>query len=141
MLYLETLLIRLFASRLLWPLLTSSLSVTVIPFEAYVQASPGTTRFFPSIYLPHLLLLVLGSYWTSSCWATLSPTIAYMRFLRHIAKSFRIRQARGLPLPSFRFHLTMDTLAFCYVFPATGQTPEFHRLEKRAPPGAPTKRL
>ena len=47
-----------------------------------------------------------------------------------------VRQARGLPVvslfphsASFRFHLAMDTLDFGYVFPATGQTPDFHRLE------------
>ena len=31
---------------------------------------------------------------------------------------FSIRQARCLTLTSFRFHLTMDTLALCYVIPA-----------------------
>ena len=36
----------------------------------------------------------------------------------------------GSPNPaSFRFHLTMDTLAFGYVLPTTGRTPDLHRLE------------
>ncbi|MCI1352721.1 MAG: hypothetical protein LKG90_09955, partial [Lachnospiraceae bacterium] len=36
----------------------------------------------------------------------------------------------GSPNPaSFRFHLTMDTLAFSYVLPTTGRTPDLHRLE------------
>ncbi|MGI6003703.1 MAG: hypothetical protein ACOX74_08830, partial [Lachnospiraceae bacterium] len=30
---------------------------------------------------------------------------------------------------SFRFHLTMDTLAFGYILPTTGRIPDFHRLE------------
>ncbi len=47
-----------------------------------------------------------------------------------------VRQARGLPvvslLPhpaSFRFHLTMDTLAFGCTLPATGRVRDFHPLE------------
>jgi len=40
-----------------------------------------------------------------------------------------VRQARGLPPASFRFRLTTDTLAFGYIFPATGQIPDFHQLE------------
>ena len=35
-----------------------------------------------------------------------------------------------LPHPaSFRFHLTMDTLAFGYTLPATGRVRDFHPLE------------
>ncbi|MGI6003265.1 MAG: hypothetical protein ACOX74_06490, partial [Lachnospiraceae bacterium] len=30
---------------------------------------------------------------------------------------------------SFRFHLTVNTLAFGYVLPTTGRTPDLHRLE------------
>jgi len=40
-----------------------------------------------------------------------------------------VRQAGGLPPASFRFHLTVDTLAFGCIFPAAGQIPDFHRLE------------
>ena len=86
-----------------------------------MQTSPGTTRFFPSIYLPHLPPLVPCSYGTSTCSAALSPTIA--------SYAVPVRQARGLPPTSFRFRLTTNTLVFGYVFPATGQTPVFHRLE------------
>ena len=70
--------------------------------ERPVQTSPGTTRFFPSIYLPHLPPPVPCSYWTSTCMAALSPAIALY--------AVSVRQARGLPAPSFRFHLAMDTL-------------------------------
>ncbi|MBR2214854.1 MAG: hypothetical protein IJ849_03725, partial [Selenomonadaceae bacterium] len=37
--------------------------------------------------------------------------------------------ARGLPPASFRFHLTMDTLALGYILPTTGRIPDLHRLE------------
>ncbi|MCQ4832909.1 hypothetical protein, partial [Hungatella sp. SL.1.14] len=34
------------------------------------------------------------------------------------------------PYPaSFRFHLTVDTLAFGYILPTTGRIPDLHRLE------------
>ncbi|RGQ34903.1 hypothetical protein DWY99_13305, partial [[Clostridium] leptum] len=29
----------------------------------------------------------------------------------------------------FRFHLTMNTLAFGYILPTTGRIPDLHRLE------------
>ena len=63
-----------------------------------MQTSPGTTRFFPSIYLPHLPPLVPCSYGTSTCLAALSPTIA--------SYAVPVRQAGGLPPTSFRFRLT-----------------------------------
>ena len=47
-----------------------------------------------------------------------------------------VRQARGLPVvslfphpASFRFHLTVDTLAFGYILPTTGRIQDFHLLE------------
>ena len=40
------------------------------------------------------------------------------------------RELVGSPHPaSFRFHLTMNTLAFGYILPTTGWIPDFHRLE------------
>ena len=86
-----------------------------------LQTSPGTTRFFPSTYLPHLPSLVPCSYGTSTCMAALSSAIAYMRFLF-------VRPEVCQPA-SFRFRLAADTLAFGYTFPTTGQIPDFHRLE------------
>ena len=87
----------------------------------FLQTSPGTTRFFPSTYLPHLPSLVPCSYGTSTCMAALSSAIAYMRFLF-------VRPEVCQPA-SFRFRLATDTLAFGYTFPTTGQIPDFHRLE------------
>ena len=86
-----------------------------------LQTSPGTTRFFPSTYLPHLPSLVPCSYGTSTWVAALSSVIAYMRFLF-------VRPEVCQPA-SFRFRLAADTLAFGYTFPTTGQIPDFHRLE------------
>ena len=93
-----------------------------------MQISPGTTRFFPSIYLPHLLRVIPCSYWASAC-SAVSPSCATLYVIS-------VRQARGLPtvslLPhpaSFRFHLTVDTLAFGYFLPATGWIGVFHPLE------------
>ena len=93
-----------------------------------MQISPGTTRFFPSIYLPHLLRVIPCSYWASACSAA-SPSCATLYVIS-------VRQARGLPtvslLPhpaSFRFHLTVDTLAFGCILPATGRIRVFHPLE------------
>ena len=93
-----------------------------------MQISPGTTRFFPSIYLPHLLCTIPCSYWASACLAVL-PSCATLYVIS-------VRQARGLPAvslfphpASFRFHLTMDTLTFGYILPATGRIRVFHPLE------------
>ena len=92
------------------------------------QTSPGTTRFFPSIYLPHLPHAIPCSYWASTCWAALPSHIAFY--------AVSVRQARGLPVVSlfphpafFRFRLTTDTLAFGFLLPATGRIRVFHPLD------------
>ena len=93
-----------------------------------MQISPGTTRFFPSICLPHLSRMIPCSYWASACIAVLPS--------RETLYVVSVRQARGLPVvslfphpASFRFHLAMDTLAFGYILPATGRIRVFHPLE------------
>mgnify|MGYP000462437689 CR=1 FL=1 len=92
------------------------------------QTSPGTTRFFSSIYLPHLPHAIPCSYWASTCWAALPSHIAFY--------AVSVRQARGLPVvslfphpASFRFHLAMDTLTFGYILPTTGRIRDLHPLE------------
>ena len=92
------------------------------------QTSLGTTRFFPSIYLPHLPHAIPCSYWASTWYAALPSHIAFY--------AVPVRQARGLPVvslfphpASFRFRLTTDTLAFGYLLPATGRIRVFHPLE------------
>ena len=89
--------------------------------ERTAQISPGTTRFFPSIYLPYLPYMIPCSYWALTCCAVLPSCIAFYMI--------SVRQTRGLPIgyffsqypASFRFHLTMDTLAFGYILPTTGR--------------------
>ena len=92
------------------------------------QTSPGTTRFFSSIYLPHLPHAIPCSYWASTWYAALPSHIAFY--------AVPVRQARGLPVvslfphpASFRFRLTTDTLAFGFLLPATGRIRVFHPLE------------
>lgn len=61
--------------------------------EHSVQTSLGTTRFFPSIYLPHLLYTIPCSYRASSCVADLPSCTAFY--------TVSVRQTRGLPMGSF----------------------------------------
>ena len=93
-----------------------------------VQVSPGTTRFFLSIHLPHLSPVIPCSYWASTCVAALPS--------RKTLYVISVRQTRDLPVvslfphpASFRFHLTMDTLAFGYILPTAGRIRVFHPLE------------
>src|SRR5699024_2821653 len=68
-------------------------------------------ELFPSIYLPYIHRVNWCSYWTLTSFAALSSHVAsYM---------VSVRQTRGLPWASFRFHITMDTLAFSYMLTAT----------------------
>ena len=76
---------------------------------------------FPSIYLPHLL--VLPATFGLRCFL---PSYPYFPALYVVP----VRQARGLPSASSRFHLTMDTLAvqLCASSLPT-RTRDFHPLE------------
>ena len=76
---------------------------------------------FPSIYLPHLL--VLPATFGLRCFL---PSYPYFPALYVVS----VRQVRGLPTASFRFHLTMDTLAvqLCASSLPT-RTRDFHPLE------------
>ena len=85
---------------------------------------------FPLIYLPHLLVLpaTFGLH-------RFQPTYPYFPALYVVP----VRQAKGLPTASFRFHLAMDTLAvqLCTSSLPT-RTRDFHPLERAH--GAQTKR-
>ena len=92
------------------------------------QTSLGTTRFFLSIHLPHLSCLIPCSYWASTCIAALPSCMTLYEI--------SVRQTRDLPVvslfphpASFRFHLTVDTLAFGYILPTTGRIRDFNPLE------------
>ena len=85
---------------------------------------------FPFIYPPHLLLLpaAFGLY-------LLLQTYPYFRALYVIP----VRRTKGLPTASFRFHLTMDTLAVqLYTSSLPRRVRDFHPLERAH--GAQTKR-
>ena len=93
-----------------------------------MQTSPGTTRYFPSIYLPHLFHMIPCSFWASACHAVLPSCETFY--------AISVRQARGLPVvslfphpASFRFRLATVTLAFGYILPATGRIRVSHPLE------------
>ena len=79
---------------LIWPRLLLS--------ERSMQISPGTTRFFPSIYLPHLSRMIPCSYWASACRAVLPSCETFY--------VVSVRQARGLPARVDRFPLTSGFL-------------------------------
>ena len=92
------------------------------------QTSLGTTRFFLSIHLPHLSRRIPCSYWALT-WVAVLPSCITLY-------EISVRQTRDLPgvslFPhpaSFRFHLTMDTLAFGYILPTTGRIRDFNPLE------------
>ncbi len=67
------------------------------------QTSPGKSLFFLSIYLPHLLSSVFGS----------KDFVLMCKLIQRMLASYEIRipQAGDLPPASFRFHLTVDTVA------------------------------
>ena len=92
------------------------------------QTSPGTTRFFLSIHPLHLPYMIPCSYRASACKAVLPSCMAFY--------VISVRQTGDLPVvslfphpASFRFHLTMDTLAFGYILPTTGWIRDFNPLE------------
>ena len=92
------------------------------------QTSLGTTRFFLSIHLPHLSRRIPCSYWALT-WVAVLPSCITLY-------EISVRQTRDLPVvslfphpASFRFHLTMDTLAFGYILPITGWIRDFNPLE------------
>ena len=93
--------------------------------ELTAQISLGTTRFFLSIYLPHLSRMIPCSYWALACSAVL-PSYVTLYVVS-------IRQTRDLPVvslfphpASFGFAVACVTLAFGYFLPTTGRIWDFH---------------
>ena len=85
---------------------------------------------FPLIYPPHLLLLP-ATFGLHLFW----QTYPYFRALYVIS----VRRTKGLPTASFRFHLTMDTLAvWLYTSSLPRYARDFHPLERAH--GARTKK-
>ena len=108
-------------SLLLWALLTSHSSLLLRLMEPPVRPPQLRREFFPSMYLPHLL--VLPATFGLQC---LLPSYPYFQALYAVS----VRQVRGLLTASFRFRLTADTLA---VRLCTSSLPactrDFHPLE------------
>ena len=106
---------------LLWVLLTSHSSLLLRLMRPPVRPPRLRCGLFPSIYLPHLL--VLPATFGLRCFL---PSYPYFPALYVVS----VRQVRGLPTASFRFHLTVNTLAvqLCASSLPT-RTRDFHPLE------------
>ena len=117
-------------SSLLWALLTSHSSLLLRLMRPPVRSPRLRCALFPLIHLPHLLVLpaTFGLH-------RFQPTYPYFPALYVVP----VRQAKGLPTASFRFHLAMDTLAvqLCTSSLPT-RTRDFHPLERAH--GAQTKK-
>jgi len=118
-------------SLLLWLLLTSHSSLLLRLMRPPVRPPRLRCTLFSLIHLPHLLVL-LTTFGLHLLW----QTYPYFPALYVVP----VRQAKGLPTVSFRFHLAMDTLAvqLCASSLST-RTRDFHPLERAH--GAQTKRL
>ena len=116
-------------SSLLWALLTSHSSLSLRLMRPPVRSPRLRCALFPLIHLPHLLVLP-ATFGLHRFW----PTYPYFPALYVVP----VRQAKGLPTASFRFHLAMDTLAvqLCTSSLPT-RTRDFHPLERAH--GAQTK--
>ncbi len=108
-------------SPLLWLLLTSHSSLLLRLMRPPVRPPQLRGVLFPSMYLPHLL--VLPATFGLQC---LLPPYPYFRALYVVP----VRQVRGLLTASFRFRLTADTLAvqLC-ASPLPTRTRDLHPLE------------
>ena len=99
------------------------------------KASQGKNTIFPVIYPPHLHREFRIA-WGFSFFGNLTHS--------HMPDAVPVRRTNGLPRASFRFHLTMDTLAFGYALGAIPCARDFHPLDcahawhtkKNRPPGA-----
>ena len=117
-------------SSLLWLLLTSHSSLLLRLMGPPVRPPRLRCTLFPLIYMPHLLVppATFGLH-------RLFPTYPHFPTLYVVP----VRQVKGLPTASFRFHLAMDTLAvqLCTSLLPT-RTRDSHPLERAH--GAQTKR-
>ena len=84
------------------------------------KASQGKNTIFPVIYPPHLHREFRIAWGFSLC-CNLTHS--------HMPDAVPVRRTNGLPGASFRFHLTMDTLAFGYALGAIPCARDFHPLD------------
>ena len=117
-------------SSLLWLLLTSHSSL-LLGFYPSMRPPRLRCELFPLIYSPHLLVVFTATFGLH----LLLQTYPYFRALYVIS----IRRTKSLPTASFRFHLTMDTLAVqLYASSLPRCIRDFHPLESAH--GGQTKR-
>ena len=96
-------------------------------FPSADEISLGTTRHFLSIHLPHLLQLIPSSYWTLTCLAALSLTIASCDFCssdQRFASTF-------LQIPLMLIiviAMNRTPLVLAVSFPLLGRIRDFHPL-------------
>lgn len=84
------------------------------------KASQGKSTIFPVIYPPHLHREFRIAWGFSLC-CNLTHS--------HMPDAVPVRRTNGLPRASFRFHLTMNTLAFGYALGAIPCAQDFHPLD------------
>jgi hypothetical protein len=78
--------------------------VVAVCFLALCQTSPGKYDCFHPIYPPHLLYGIRA----------VSDFVLFGKLIHSNSALYAVlvHRARILPIASFRFHLTVDTLAF-----------------------------
>jgi len=109
-------------SSLLWLLLTSHSSLLLWLMRPLVRPPRLRCALFPLIYPPHLPVLP-ATFGLHLFW----QTYPYFRALYVIS----VRRTKSLPTASFRFHLTMDTLAVqLYTSSLPRRVRDFHPLER-----------
>ena len=87
---------------------------------AKLQTSPGNAHPHSRLCPPHLRPSFPYRYRTLK-------TFAFSSSL-HASYAISVRRASALPAASFRFHLTMDTLAVRLTVPPVGSVGDFHSL-------------
>src|SRR5712691_4549198 len=87
---------------------------------AKLQTSPGNALSPSRLCPPHLRTSFPYRYWTLKIIASSSSL--------HASYAISVRRASALPAASFRFHLTMDTLAVRLTIPPVGFVGDFHSL-------------
>ena len=108
--------------ELLCPRLTSAtssrrLSATVA-LKAKLQISPGNAHPPSRLCPPHIRPSFPYRYRTLNLFASSSSL--------HASYAISVRRASALPAASFRFHLTVDTLAVRLTIPPVGFVGDFH---------------
>src|SRR5260221_6454098 len=85
---------------------------------ATLTTSPGNADSASRLCPPHIRTSFPYRYWTLKIIASSSSL--------HASYAISVRRASALPAASFRFHLTMDTLAVQLTIPPVGSIGDFH---------------